>query len=431
MIRNIVSCLLSLLIISHSARADHTQNFFVAEVSTELHRATVLSSATAYAIVNCNALIVAGELNTSGLDRDDFVNALKSVTDNRSHLVLYCRYQFPPAFETELTQKVTQHGKQLAETAGYQKVTAIWMSPSQEWKVDYASAEGFIQPDDASEPLIEDDFVRVYPIRTRLSKFLHQGADCVVEVVRPFDGRTTSISDELESSIRTQVTAAQVANKQILYFKLTSTSAGDQWVRSLFMSVSPPIPPNTTDPGTLEEYRQDLARHVASPAWALAHDLGFKHIRYQQSFTTGAPEELVGKIAPNFQLPGLNGEPMDLHEFIQERPALITFWGLACGPCRLEAPHLSALHEKYGKDFSIVAINAYGDDAASVTKYVQDESLKHPMVLDGKEVAKELYHVGAYPTTFWVNHHGEVIDYEIGFTSAERLERKVQELLKR
>ena len=89
------------------------------------------------------------------------------------------------------------------------------------------------------------------------------------------------------------------------------------------------------------------------------------------------------------------------------------------------------MHKKYGQEFSIVAVNGYNDDREAVAKYVTKASLTHPIVLQGQTVSDDLYHAGAYPTTFWVDRNGTIVDYEIGFASSKRLEDRIVNLLAR
>ena len=106
---------------------------------------------------------------------------------------------------------------------------------------------------------------------------------------------------------------------------------------------------------------------------------------------------------------------------------------MACGPCRVEAPHLSALYEKYqGAGFTLLAVNAYDETAETVAEYVKKESLVYPVALRGREVAQQKYSVGAYPTTFWIDREGFVIDYSIGFDPGDEvgLAATVERLLK-
>ena len=95
------------------------------------------------------------------------------------------------------------------------------------------------------------------------------------------------------------------------------------------------------------------------------------------------------------------------------------------------APWLTELDRKYGQEFSIVAVSGYNDDREAVAKYVTDESLTHPIVIQGKTVSDDPYHVSAYPTTFWVDRDRMIVDYEVGIVSSKRLEDRIAAMLAR
>lgn len=417
-----------------SAFAQDTKNFFVAPISTDLQRAIISSSADTYAIANCNPFVVDGSVELSALDREAFVTNLADALPNRQHLFLVCRYQLPANIDAKLRKQIQAQLSAICRIAGYEKVSLSETMTSRQWQQTLDAAASFDEPFEATESLVEDEHVRVFPVRTRLSKFVLGDTDCIVEINRPIDGRVTEISSQLKSSISENVQSIALARKQNLLFKLSSTSAGRHMVEKLFDPRLAPVLPSTDDPALLEvfksEFESQIAAYKPSPALALALELGFKSINFSHSPGGGAPEALIGKEAPNFKLTRLNGEPLDLHEFINGRPALVTFWGLACGPCRQEAPHLSKLWKKYAPhDFSMVAVNGYNDEREAVAKYVETDGLSHPIVLQGRSVADDLYSVGAYPTTFWINRQGKVTDYEVGFTSVEHLERHIKEML--
>lgn len=418
-----------LIAFASSSLADDLPNFFVAPLSTELHHATVSSNADVYAIVNCNALLDDDDLDLSALRADDFVSALSKATASRGQLLLICRYHLPTNAERKRRNQLRQRVKELCSSAGYSNVRVSETSTSAEWKNVLERAEVFHQPNDADEPLIENDHVRVFPIRTKLSRFIHGEADCIVEVVHPVDGRMKEISSELEESIRQAVQQAQLTKKHTMKFILSSTSAGRDRVESLFDARSAPKIPDIDNADLRKFFEDQAAKYKPSPAMKLALDLGFQEIVYSHSPGGGAPETLIDVETPNFRLDRLHGDELDLHAFIDGRPALITFWGLACGPCRKEAPSLTALHKKHGQEFAVVAVNGYNDEREAVAKYVTNESLAHPIVLQGQTVADDLYHVGAYPTTFWVDRNGTVVDYEVGFSSSKQLEDRVAKML--
>ncbi|OYP33953.1 TlpA family protein disulfide reductase [Rhodopirellula sp. MGV] len=428
MYRFLVAVKLSLMC-AMAAHAGELQNFFVAPLTTELHRATVSADADAYAVVNCNGLIANDEPDLSKFDKDGFLAALVNAADKRKKLRLVCRYQVPANFGTDLRQRLNKQLKQVCREAGYETISATEMSTSADWRSEFQNVLSFDQPLHANESLFENELVRAYPIQTQLSKHVHGDADCMVKVFHPIDGHTTGISTELASSIRQFVEQSNLGNREAILFKLSSTEAGSERVDELFNARRPPQKPDTDIPVILDLYKSSVAEYKPSAAMELALNLGFERIVYSHSPGGGAPELLVGKEAPSFNLPTLDGGQLDLHEFRAGRPALVTFWGLACGPCRIEAPHLTQLHQRHGQDFAIVAVNGYDDDRDSVAKYVANDELSHPIVLNGGSTADESYHVGAYPTTFWLDRDGTVIEYEVGFTSAKRLENHVLRLM--
>lgn len=338
-----------LMVFASGSRADGVRNYFVAPISTELHRGTVSSSADTYAIINCNALITDGDLDLTTLDKDGFLSALSNVTAGRGPLLLVCRYQLTANFEAQLRNRLNQRLKNLCSAAGYEKITVSEKITSADWKVAYQCACTFNQADEAREPSIENEHVRVFPVRTQLSKLVHGEVDCIVEIFHPVDGRMKEISSDLESSIRLAVQQAQLTEKQTMKFKLSSTTSGRKKVESLFNVRSPPEIPETTNAELLKYFEALAAEYKPSPALVLAQDLGFQKIAFTHTPGGGAPETLVGTEAPNFKLARLNGDQLELHDFIHGRPALITFWGLACVPCRQEAPSLTELHKTYGK----------------------------------------------------------------------------------
>ena len=140
----------------------------------------------------------------------------------------------------------------------------------------------------------------------------------------------------------------------------------------------------------------------------------------------------IGSEAPDFVLDGLDGEPASFRDLVRGRVALLTFWGYGCGPCRTEAPHLTKLLEKYGeRGFEVVAVNAWNEPAATVRDFVERSALKQRILLMGQNVARTKYSVRAYPTAFWIDHRGVVVEREVGFlpTSVPEMERRIEQLL--
>ena len=148
---------------------------------------------------------------------------------------------------------------------------------------------------------------------------------------------------------------------------------------------------------------------------AFIRQVGFQTCNGSITPAGGRPEDLLGKPAPDFTLEAAGGGQLHLHELIAGRVAVVAFWRIACGPCRVEAPQLSALYDRYrDKGLVVVAVNGYDESKERVERFVREKGLTHPIGLMGKKIAGD-YTVGSYPVTFLVDHTGAVVDYHLDF----------------
>ncbi len=307
------------------------------------------------------------------------------------------------------------------------KVSEEWTS--RDWMSSAGSLGTGLMDDSGEENLVITKELVAVPLQTRISK-LHAGmADVCIKLRRPFDAHNLNLSDRTENAIRNAMQSMELSSRSKLHFQLSSTKAGAESVDELFSNRQPPAIPDDAPQVIKELLLKERESFKKSPALELAQELGFQEIGYTHSSNGGAPELLLDNQAPDFELKSLNGSLVKWAEWRNGRPALITFWGVACGPCRLEAPHLSRLHDKYGDQIAIIGINAYPETDEEVSAYVTDEKLNHQIVVGGNNVARTSYHVAAYPTTFWINHRGEVVRYVIGFESGEQLEAELVDFL--
>lgn len=138
--------------------------------------------------------------------------------------------------------------------------------------------------------------------------------------------------------------------------------------------------------------------------------------------------KLMRKPAPDFELVALDGARVRLSE-LRGKSVLLAFFAVDCPPCRMEAPSLSAMAQKYAKDGLVVlAVNMWDEDKATVEKFAADKKLQHRILLNGSSVG-ELYEVTGIPMCFWINRAGIVVDSHVNFDGVETLERKTKKLL--
>lgn len=136
----------------------------------------------------------------------------------------------------------------------------------------------------------------------------------------------------------------------------------------------------------------------------------------------------IERPAPDFELTALDGSTVKLSA-LRDKHVLLAFWGFGCAPCRVEAPHLSTLAEKYAdKGLVVLGINGWDDPREVVAAYQEKNNFKHTLLLNGSEVAKA-YGIDLYPSCIWVNKQGIITDIQYGATNAKKLETKTEKLL--
>ena len=140
---------------------------------------------------------------------------------------------------------------------------------------------------------------------------------------------------------------------------------------------------------------------------------------------------LVGKAAPDFTLKDLHGQDVSLSDY-RGMVVVLSLWGYACAPCRVEAPYLSKWQEQYEDDgFVVLAVNGYDEPKEVVRKFAKEKNLKQKLLLMGGSVAREKYSVRAYPTVYFIDRSGVIAVQHEGFDESwvPSQEAVIQELL--
>ena len=92
----------------------------------------------------------------------------------------------------------------------------------------------------------------------------------------------------------------------------------------------------------------------------------------------------VGDLAPDLAVTRWLDTPQrgTLAEFAGE-VVMLKAWGIDCGPCVKQLPHLNELHEKYGKKgLHIIGLYAQLHPVDQLQKFVKDHDIKFPQALN-------------------------------------------------
>lgn len=140
----------------------------------------------------------------------------------------------------------------------------------------------------------------------------------------------------------------------------------------------------------------------------------------------------IGYLAPAFQLSTLDGGVLGVSRGERDKALLINFWASWCDPCRLEAPLLADLHEKYGDRLDIYGVNGLKfDTLVGVKAFVKQYQYNFPILLDEQSAVYDLYKVPGYPTSVLVDRSGVIKDIVIGLPpDHEEFEKKIKQLIR-
>jgi thiol-disulfide isomerase/thioredoxin len=155
-------------------------------------------------------------------------------------------------------------------------------------------------------------------------------------------------------------------------------------------------------------------------------------------FTTrhhGVPTGTRGKgiaeqsLAPDFSLPDLSGQKLDLSSY-RGKVVLLDFWATWCDPCREEIPHFVELQKRYGdQGLQIIGVSM-DDEAEPVRDFYQRFKMNYPVVM-GNAKTGELYGgVLGLPIAFLIGRDGRITAKHIGATDISVFEREIATLLR-
>ena len=117
----------------------------------------------------------------------------------------------------------------------------------------------------------------------------------------------------------------------------------------------------------------------------------------------------------NLEMITIEGEKITSKDLLG-KVILINFWATDCSVCIAEMPDLIKTFNTYkNKNFQLIAVSMYYDPPNRVVSFSKKNNLPFPVVLDlEKKIMSEFNGVSLTPTSFLINHKGEIINKIIG-----------------
>ncbi len=125
----------------------------------------------------------------------------------------------------------------------------------------------------------------------------------------------------------------------------------------------------------------------------------------------------VGYLAPDFTLPGLDGQTVRLSDFRGKKAIFLNFWATWCPPCRLEMPTMEKAYQEYkSQGLEILAVSVDTGQKSVVKNFLQEFKLTFPALLDPDMEVLRLYRMFSLPATFLIDKQGIIRHRELGYS---------------
>lgn len=133
--------------------------------------------------------------------------------------------------------------------------------------------------------------------------------------------------------------------------------------------------------------------------------------------------------APSFRLVGIDGEEYSLADF-RGQPVILSFFTTWCPYCAQKLPLLEKLYREYHEKASLVVLGIDPQEPKDrVVRFIERLEISFPVLLDPKGEATLAYRVFGFPTLFFINPEGQMVDMIFGGSSEAVIRRKLENIL--
>ncbi len=124
----------------------------------------------------------------------------------------------------------------------------------------------------------------------------------------------------------------------------------------------------------------------------------------------------VGEFPPSFRYFDSHNQKIDLKEYMDSKPVVISFFATYCFSCRREIPFLvRASHNN--KRFQLILVASDTRNKKKISRFLRKIRVPNaPFIYDPTQRIYENFRIKGLPTTIFIGKSGRIVAVEVGFT---------------
>lgn len=119
-----------------------------------------------------------------------------------------------------------------------------------------------------------------------------------------------------------------------------------------------------------------------------------------------------GTKAPEFRLKTLAGKTVSLSQYKGKR-VILHFWATWCSACKTNLHTHKLVQKSYQKDPVLLSVLADPKNQTALKRIVKKHGLTYPILFATPQVIRQ-YRVNRFPTTYFINHKGQIASQDSG-----------------
>ena len=144
--------------------------------------------------------------------------------------------------------------------------------------------------------------------------------------------------------------------------------------------------------------------------------------------------EMIGKMAPDFQLNDMDGKSVSLSD-LRGKAVLLNFWATWCPFCQAERPTIQQIHQEWqSKGLVVLTVDILHsrttETPANLAEFMRKNNYSFPVLLDETQIVTKSYFIKQTPTNFLIDKDGIIREITVGaYSSKAAMEDSLNKIL--